>query len=61
MLQGRPGRLREHQAGRSAEPDLEEEILNDIVSHGRQLGRIGDVLGVLLKHVSPPRSIMPVG
>ena len=37
--------------GRSADPALEEEILEEVGSYGRQLGRIGDVLGVLLKHV----------
>ncbi len=41
--------------GRSADPDLEEEILNEVGSYGRQLGRIGDVLGVLLKHVQPEK------
>jgi hypothetical protein len=37
--------------GKSADPQLEEQILEDVGSYGRQLGRIGDVLGVLLKHV----------
>jgi hypothetical protein len=41
--------------GRSADPELEEEILNEVGSYGRQLGRIGDVLGVLLKHVQPEK------
>ena len=37
--------------GRSADPELEEQILEEVGSYGRQLGRISDVLGVLLKHV----------
>ena len=37
--------------GRSADPPLEEEILEEVGSYGRQLGRIGDVLGILLRHV----------
>ncbi len=37
--------------GRSADPELEAQILEEVGSYGRQLGRIGDVLGVLLKHV----------
>ena len=37
--------------GRSADPELEEQILEEVGSYGRQLGRIGDVLGILLRHV----------
>lgn len=37
--------------GRSADPRLEQEILEEVGSYGRQLGRIGDVLGILLRHV----------
>ena len=37
--------------GKSADPQLEEQILEEVGSYGRQLGRLGDVLGVLLKHV----------
>lgn len=37
--------------GRSADPALEEQILDEVGSYGRQLGRMGDALGVLLKHV----------
>jgi len=39
--------------GRSAYPALEEDILNEVGSYGRQLGRIGDALGVLIKHIRP--------
>ena len=38
--------------GRSADPELEEQILEEVGSYGRQLGRIGEVLGVLLKHIN---------
>ncbi len=37
--------------GRSADPALEQEILEEVGSYGRQLGRLGDVLGILLRHV----------
>ena len=37
--------------GRSADPELEEQILEEVGSYGRQLGRIGDVLGILLRHL----------
>jgi hypothetical protein len=37
--------------GKTADPQLEERILNDVGTYGRQLGQIGDALGVLLKHV----------
>ena len=37
--------------GKSADPLLERQILEDVGSYGRQLGRIGEVLGVLLRHV----------
>jgi len=37
--------------GKSADPQLEEQILEEVGSYGRQLGRLGDVVGVLLKHV----------
>ena len=34
--------------GRSSAPDVEAEILEEVGSYGRQLGRIGDVLEVLI-------------
>jgi hypothetical protein len=37
--------------GRTSDPELEERILNDVGTYGRQLGQMGDALGVLLKHV----------
>ena len=38
--------------GTSAQPDIEREVLVEAGSYGRQLGRIGDALLVLLKHVN---------
>ena len=37
--------------GNTAESDLERKILDKVGSYGRQLGRIGDALEVILKHV----------
>lgn len=36
--------------GQSADPELEDHILHEVGSYGRQIGRISDALGVLLKH-----------
>jgi hypothetical protein len=37
--------------GDTAESDLERKLLDRVGSYGRQLGRIGDALEVVLKHV----------
>jgi hypothetical protein len=37
--------------GKSADPQLEAQVLDEVGSYGRQLGRIGDALSVLLKHL----------
>jgi len=37
--------------GQTPHPEIEQSILDDVGSYGRQLGRIGDALEVLLKHV----------
>jgi hypothetical protein len=37
--------------GTSRDPALERQILDDVGSYGRQLGRIGDALGVILDRV----------
>ncbi len=39
--------------GRSSAPDVEEQVLNEVASYGKQLGRIGDALTVLLRHFHP--------
>lgn len=38
--------------GRSPDPDLEQQVLEEVGSYGRQLGRIGEALEVLLNHVN---------
>ena len=37
--------------GNTGESDLERKLLTGVGSYGRQLGRIGDALEVILKHV----------
>ena len=37
--------------GSSGDPDTEQQILDDVGSYGRQIGRIGDALRVLIAHV----------
>jgi len=37
--------------GQTPHPEVEQAILEDVGSYGRQLGRIGDALEVLLNHV----------
>jgi hypothetical protein len=39
--------------GQSSEPAVEAEALSDVASYGKQLGRIGDALIVLLAHFHP--------
>lgn len=43
--------------GQSADPAVEEEVLTDVASYGRQLGRIQDALMVLLDHFAPARPL----
>ncbi len=42
--------------GAAGESDLERKLLDRVGSYGRQLGRIGDALEVILKHVKLGRS-----
>jgi hypothetical protein len=44
--------------GRSAAPEVESEILDEVGSYGRQLGRISDVLEVLVARL-PRESLSP--
>lgn len=37
--------------GQTPEPQVEQSILDQVGSYGRQLGRIGDALEVLINHV----------
>lgn len=39
--------------GRSSNPAVEQEVLSDVASYGRQLGRIEDALAVLLARLPP--------
>src|SRR4030081_2209851 len=41
--------------GQSSNPAVEEEVLSDVASYGKQLGRIEDALLVLLAHFHPDR------
>ena len=38
--------------GQTPHPEIEQKVLDEVGSYGRQLGRIGDALEVLIKHVS---------
>jgi hypothetical protein len=37
--------------GQSSDPELEERIVNEVGTYGKQLGQIGDALRVLLDHI----------
>jgi hypothetical protein len=39
--------------GQSSEPEVEADVLSDVASYGKQLGRMGDALVVLLNHFHP--------
>ena len=43
--------------GQSSEPKVEEEVLSDVATYGKQLGRIGDALIVLLEHFHPRKPL----
>jgi hypothetical protein len=43
--------------GQSSEPKVEEEVLSDVATYGKQLGRIGDALMVLLAHFHPREAL----
>jgi hypothetical protein len=43
--------------GQSSAPEVEEEVLSDVASYGKQLGRIGDALAVLLDHFHPTKPL----
>lgn len=46
--------------GQSSDDSLEKNVLADVASYGKQLGRIGDALIVLLRHVAlPPEEQLP--
>ena len=37
--------------GRSSAPEIEQDILTEVGSYGRQIGRIGEALEVLIDHL----------
>ena len=39
--------------GQTPRPDIEQAILDEVGSYGRQLGRLGDALQVLIRHLRP--------
>ena len=43
--------------GRSANIDVEEAVLRDVGSYGRQLGRMGEALKVLMDHFEPKKPL----
>jgi hypothetical protein len=43
--------------GQSSEPAVEADVLSDVASYGKQLGRIGDALIVLLAHFHPTTAL----
>jgi len=45
--------------GRSSAPEVEEAVLSEVGSYGKQLGRIGDALTVLVRHFRPTEPLSP--
>ena len=43
--------------GQSSAPKVEEDMLSDVGSYGKQIGRIGDALIVLLTHFHPRQAL----
>jgi hypothetical protein len=43
--------------GQSSAPEVEREVLSEVGSYGKQLGRVEDVLTVLLKHFHPEKPL----
>ena len=43
--------------GQSSAPKVEEDMLSDVGSYGKQIGRIGDALIVLLTHFHPKTAL----
>jgi len=39
--------------GQTPHPEIEQQLLQDVGSYGRQIGRIGDALEVLIRHLDP--------
>ena len=43
--------------GTSSDPAVEDQILSDVASYGKQLGRIEEALVVLIKHFHPQEKL----
>jgi hypothetical protein len=43
--------------GQSSAPDVESEVLTDVGTYGKQLGKVGDALLVLMDHFRPARAL----
>jgi hypothetical protein len=43
--------------GNSSHPEVEQEVLIEVASYGKQIGRIEDALMVLLDHFNPKRPL----
>jgi hypothetical protein len=55
MFQGAQFGLFNVELGQTPHPEAEQVILDEVGSYGRQIGRIGDALEVLLKHLNRSR------
>ena len=51
LFQGAQFGLFNIELGQTPHPEVEQAIIDEVGSYGRQLGRMGDVLEVLVKHV----------
>ncbi len=45
--------------GQSSAPQIEADVLTDVAGYGKQLGRIGDAVKVLLKHLPKDSRLTP--
>jgi hypothetical protein len=43
--------------GQSSRPEVEQQVLEDVGSYGKQIGRIEEALIVLLDHFNPSRPL----
>ena len=43
--------------GESSDPNVEKQVLAEVGSYGKQLGRMGDALAVLVKHFRPKKNL----
>ncbi|MGJ0506787.1 MAG: hypothetical protein ACR652_06535 [Methylocystis sp.] len=45
------------EVGHSSAPEVERQVLDNVGSYGKQLGRMGDALRVLLDHFEPKKPL----